>query len=329
MYKYIILLVFGMIGTTSYGQSKDLTININHHYDGNSFSYAQNYTDNQGRAIKFTHVAYYLSSINIMHDGGQSLVVSKEPYILGKGSQTSYNFGPTDFSTVTTIEGLDFDLGVDSLANHDDPNQYSAGHPLTLQMPSMHWGWTAGYFFIAIDGEVDTDSNGVPDKVFEFRGFGDHLLRPVSIATPGVITSTTVDINLEANVADWLVGLDLANIGIQHNSGPLVMQVINNTNLHTVFEANTTTGVETIKDSPHQLYVNTQTAYAPTIFYQFQTQKNVNLTITDMMGKVALQKENLNPEGSFFINKELPTGTYIATFRSKGMQESIQFMIQK
>ena len=55
--------------------------------------------------------------------------------------------GPWD---IEGVRGVKLHLGVDPAHNHADPSTYASDHPLSLQNPTMHWGWSAGYRFMAI-----------------------------------------------------------------------------------------------------------------------------------------------------------------------------------
>ena len=54
---------------------------------------------------------------------------------------------------------LRFDIGLDSSYNHSDPAIWQGGHPLNPSLNNLHWGWTGGYVFAALEGYYQ--NNGV------------------------------------------------------------------------------------------------------------------------------------------------------------------------
>ena len=57
-------------------------------------------------------------------------------------------------------KGIQFTMGLDSAVNHGDPSVWAADHPLNPLMNGLHWGWSGGYIFQAMDGryKVHEDS---------------------------------------------------------------------------------------------------------------------------------------------------------------------------
>jgi hypothetical protein len=48
--------------------------------------------------------------------------------------------------------GFAFSIGLDSATNHGDPSIWSGTHPLNPNVNNLHWGWTGGYIFAAMEG---------------------------------------------------------------------------------------------------------------------------------------------------------------------------------
>ena len=94
---------------------------------------------------------YYISNITIIHDGGQRTPASRMYLLVDVKNQPRYTIGTFNISRIDSIE---FHIGVDYMANHSDPALQAPGHPLALQNPSMHWGWSAGYRFITYEGSA-------------------------------------------------------------------------------------------------------------------------------------------------------------------------------
>ncbi|MCT4581121.1 MAG: T9SS type A sorting domain-containing protein [Flavobacteriales bacterium] len=316
-----ILILF--LGVTIQAQT-NVELTMTHEFQGQAFSYGQLYTNTDGKVVKFSRVQYYLSGMSFTHDGGQTTPLTDQ-YVLGSANISNYDLGT---HSLTSLEAFNFNLGVDAAANGSGTSNYSAPHPLASQSPSMDWGWPSGYFFIVIDGMVDSNNDGVPNKAFQFHALGNHLLRPVSVNISATDNGGTITMQMYANIADWIQNIDLVSNGIQHNGGSINSEICDNTNDYTVFSASPTVGFSEITNTPNHLFVDYTIAYAPTIYYTFHTNEKLTVIITDSNGKIVLLKDNLISEGNFFINKELPDGFYVATFTDgKSTKESIKFTV--
>ena len=322
--KTTLFTIFALIGASSFSQ-KDINLNLIHNYNGTPFAYGQTYSTSGGTAVSFDRVQYYLSGFEITHDGGQTLAMP-DAYVLASGNITSYNMGNED---VTTVEGLSFDFGVDNASNHLGTSSWPAEHPLAAQSPSMDWGWPSGYFFFVIDGMIDDTGDGTPNKVFELRGIGDVLLRDVNDFTAMSITGSSIEFAIDANIADWIMNIDLVAASIDHSGGPNNVQVSDNTNDETVFTISSLLDVESIETEESKIYANYETVYAPTIFYNLATQSDVDIKVYNLNGQVQLESSDEGPEGNFFINKELPVGSYLIVFSNEDIEESFRFVVGK
>jgi hypothetical protein len=324
MKKTMIAAAAVLIGASAMAQT-DVNLKLHHQFDGVAFDYNSTYTTDNGVKVKFSRVQYYLSGMTLKHDGGQSLDIS-DTYVLGSANITDYPLGSHTF---TSLEGIKFDLGVDYTNNHAGSNTFPSDHPLAYQSPLMDWGWPGGYFFFVIDGEYDEDGDGNFDGGFQMRGLGDQLLTSVTeLAVTG--SGSSIDLNIDVNIADWIMDIDMANAGFEHNAGAKNTAIAANTNDETVFTAGATTSLdENSTEIVNSIFVNYQLAYAPTLFYSINTKSNLTLTIVDMQGKVVLQKDGLQKDGNFFINKELNTGMYTAVFSNSEVKEVAKFTVTR
>jgi hypothetical protein len=248
-----------------------------------------------------------------------------DSYVLGSANISSYTVGQAN---ITSLEGFAFDLGVDAARNSMGTSSWQAGHPLAAQSPSMDWSWPGGYFFWVIDGQVDTNSDGTPDQAFSMRGLGDALLTDVSAFTGLSATGGTITIPINVNVADWLVGIDLVAVGSSHDGGPNNQAVASNTNDETVFTMGTTLSTDELTLEESTIFADYTMAYAPTIYYDLATTNNVDITVVDMTGAVVLEAKQENPEGNYFIRKELPDGTYLTNFSNGDLNEQLRFVVK-
>jgi hypothetical protein len=322
--KTTLFTIFALIGGSFFAQ-KDINLNLIHNYNGTPFAYGQTYSTAGGTAVSFSRVQYYLSGFEVMHDGGQTLGMP-DSYVLASGNITSYNLGNEN---VTTIEALSFDFGVDAVANGMGTSSWPASHPLSAQSPSMDWAWPTGYFFFVIDGMIDDTGDGTPNKVFELRGLGNSLLRDVNDFTGMSVPGSSIELAIDANIADWIMNIDLIAAGVDHSGGPNNVQVSDNTNDETVFTISASLDVENLNAEESKIYANYEMPYAPTIFYNLATKSNVDVKVFNLNGQLQLESVDNSPEGNFFINEELAPGSYVIVFTNEEVGESFRFVVSK
>jgi hypothetical protein len=291
---------------TSIAQT-DVNLNLIHEFNGVPFAYGQYYLDAVGNNIEFNRVQYYLSDIALESSVSQQVPVVDEVQLIS-GNISNYPLGSV---SVTNVTGINFNVGVPNALNHADITLQPTGHPLSYQSPSMHWGWTSGYRFLVIEGKVDDNGDGTPNKLFQFHVVGDQFLTAVDVTSAAVMNGADLDINLTVNVADWLKNMNMINAGINHGSQAINGQVMNNTNPETVFEGNVATGIITESKSVNQLIVDYEYSYAPTLFYSIGGATNASILITDLNGRIISNETQLPAAGNYFINKELSKGLYV------------------
>lgn len=204
-----------------FGQ-KQVRVIFDHEVDGIDLNFGQNYNHPYGM-FSIHRLQYYLSNISIVHDGAQETTF-KGHYVLVNGNQTTYDIG---VASINSIEGIKWNIGVDSTMNHSDPAFWPEGHPLAYQNPSTHWGWVSGYRFLCFEGLFDYNSDNVPEKIWEFHAVGDALLTPISLAIQAAETvGDTINIYIKADYSKLFIGVHIDNI--LHGAGSKVTKMMSN-----------------------------------------------------------------------------------------------------
>ena len=314
------LLVSGFVANAQ----NDINLVLNHQFNGTPFAYNDLYADDQGRAISFNRVQYYMSSIAVVHDGGQSTSLT-DVYVLGSANVSNYFLG--NFS-VDNIEEFNFNLGVDYAANHGNSSNYATPHPLSPQAPLMDWGWPSGYFFLVIEGKVDDNNDGTPNKMFQMHSIGDVMLRDVDVVATAGATAGSIDLALNVNIEKWIKNIDLETVGFQHNSGTINQSVASNTATFSVFENASATGVDDINANTY-VVTDYAMAYAPILNYKLVARTNNSLTIIDAQGRVVVEEKNVGFEGSYFVKQELNSGIYYAVFSNAANTLTHKFVVKR
>lgn len=303
----------------------DVELNIQHKFGKSNYTPNQPYVDDENRVILIHRIQYYLSNIELTHDGGQLVSINKQ-HILMDGEISSYNLG-TVSTEIQQLEALNLDLGVDPSLNSSRPVQHPVGHPLAEN--SMYSDPQQSYIFLTIEGMIDTDGDQTPDKPFSFRATGDQLLRNMTIQATTSRNGAGLKINLVANIANWLKGIDLEFVGNQENGDTDNETLCDNTDDHTVFYHVATTSVNALVSPQNQINIDSRLSLAPTIYYNFYTIEQLDMTITNVNGTYFIQRTNLDPQGDFYLDNDLASGIYIVIFTTpKGIRQCKRFVVQ-
>ena len=179
-----------------------------------------------GKQVRLFRAAFYIAEIELHKTDGSRLMLTDQ-YLLVDAAEPGREFDLGNWS-VTDIEGVSLHIGVDSARNHLDPASYPADHPLAPQNPSMHWGWVSGYRFMAIEGRIDNNADGVPEAPMEFHNLGNHLY--TSVYVPAQLSAVDGELRL-AFVVEYARLFDQmplqANL-VNHGSFPANQQMMQN-----------------------------------------------------------------------------------------------------
>ena len=86
--------------------------------------------------------------------------------------------------------GLEFQIGLPAAVNHADPAPWPAGHALNPIVNGLHWGWSGGYVFAALEGRW-REAGATEERGFSFHLATDERLMRVGFATALKITGAT------------------------------------------------------------------------------------------------------------------------------------------
>ena len=313
--KHILLSIITIASFSSYAQTH-VVLQTNNVFGSQAF-YADNqehsYLDWNDNAIKFSRVSYYLSELELS-DGASSEALTGA-HVLVKSDITEYYLGTT---TLSTISSINFGLGVEAAVNHLDPSTYPGNSPLAHQTPNMHWGWSAGYKFVVLEGNADGTGDGTPDADFQFHCLEDaNYQSGIDVPTYTTSSNDTLYIKINVDHKGWIEQVNVPSAGVLHGTYPQTVQVMNNSTGSPVFRAYSPVGIE--ENAKHSYtVVDYLKPYAPTIRYSFDGVRKVDVRIVDMNGKVIESLSSLNAQGEFVVWSEPATGVYLYSFSSNG-----------
>jgi hypothetical protein len=265
--------------------------------------------------ILLTRAEFYLSEVELQKNSSTTIPL-EDQYMLVNANAPAAEFDLGAFA-IDAIESAVLHIGVPESINHLDPASYDANHPLAPKNPSMHWGWTAGYRFMAIEGKVDNDNDGIPETNFEFHNLGDVLYKLIKLVGTKEAENGTLALHFILDYAELFKTLNLTSSLIQHGSSP-------NTNGKMMSNAITQgfMTLESVTATP-EIALNSQNVVAmPNPFatetridYILPVGNNVTMIVTNSLGQVVKTFFNLPATGSVRFEKgTLSGGAYQAIF---------------
>ena len=221
MKKIIFILLAALsLQVIAYSQTS-VTLQINHKLGNEDFEFLRETKNNLGYDFNVKRLEYYISGISLEHDGGQFTDVPEYFILVNAGADSEYDLG--EFN-IQTLEKIHFHVGVDPEFNHTDPALYPSTHPLSPKFPSMHWGWAAGYRFIAIEGKSGKSFT----QVFELHGLGDINYFKTSLDVNKNAVDNAVTIPLDADYNEVLRDMELNQGLIVHGEWAQAQQALYN-----------------------------------------------------------------------------------------------------
>jgi len=255
------------------------------------------YHDLNGIAFEVDLMSYYVSKLKLTHDGGQVLNFdTPEDVKLVKINNTIFALGSQD---ITTLEQVDFGVGVPQEWNHLDVNLYASGHALGNQMnPVMHWGWTAGYFHMALSAMGDNNTDDICDQMFETHCLGDANYKNVSLPMTGIQIGNEYHIYISCNIDEWIFGTDPGTTGVQHTDGGVAITVMNNVESRNVFEAEAALSLTSGMEIGAVYFSNTEEAL--TLGWKAMNGMD-NYQLINLNGKVISEGKNASPSAKITV----------------------------
>lgn len=307
---------FMMLATTVatsflYAQTP-VELQIRHKLGSSDFAFSTATTNNLGNNFNVTRIEYYISKISIKHDGGTVTNIPNH-YILANGSANVAD--ALGSFPITSVEAITFYIGVDTPVNNADPSLQPAGHPLEPKTPSMHWGWSSGYRFVAMEGMAGSSLG----QVYEVHALGNNLYDKATVNVSGTMVGSKLVIALNADYTQALRGINVSSGLIAHGSGSDEAAVLSNFKNH-VFSAGTPVSINGVASTNNTLVVfpNPSQNGSTTLTFGNALQTGM-ITITDLQGRVVLTTEkkagatnvsvNLKQTGLYFVKAQMADGS--------------------
>jgi len=219
--KHIIILAFATLTIFSTSAQTTVKFQINHLLKDQAFAFNQKASNNLDNEFNVKRLEYYLSGISLTHDGGKITKASDVYILVNAGNAVDVDLGKFD---ITTLESINFSVGVDPTVNNQNPTQWSASHALSPKSPSMHWGWAAGYRFVALEGKTGSSLS----TIFEIHALGNDNYFKISIPTKGAMDNGELVIELDADYTEALSNIDISGGLVIHGETDQAVRCLRN-----------------------------------------------------------------------------------------------------
>lgn len=282
-------------------------LNIDHQLDGEAFNFNQDANAPGNYSIDVDRLQYYLSGFSITHDGGQVTQLDSAIALVDAGSSDTYDLGD---HSINEVEALSFYIGVGPDENHEDPALWPSGHPLAPVFPSMHWGWSAGYRFVAMEGSAEGQFG------YELHSLGDNNYYAASMNMTASAASGTLQLDLTADYTKILMDLDVSSGLIDHSaSSPTAALVLQNM-ANLVFVPTAQVGIDESQFSGiFEIGPNPSDGQV-TVNCEFPVQSVYSLSVYNALGKLVIQKD-VSIGGRFNLT-DLPSGILNVVLTDEG-----------
>lgn len=317
--KKLLLLVFAISSIAATAQ-KDVYMRIMHQWDGQPFAFNTIATTSEGDDVKLSRVQYYISGIKIYHDGGQMTDLATTYILADASDETQVNLGPVNLSVMDSIS---FAIGVDQSSNHSDPAGYNSFHPLAPKSPSMHWGWTAGYRFAALEGST---GSSMTDPM-EVHALGDANYFTQTVVTSGTDMGSYMVVQLDADYIRAFDDISMSSGLINHGETGVSVTLLKNFRDNVYTESQQSVNpvgldevlAEEFSLSPNPATVNNAAA-------DFGNPVYGSLRVLDLSGRVVMQQE-LRGESELKLDVSRP-GVYLVEFKTNASRTAQRLIVQ-
>lgn len=300
----LFLSVLLMLNMGSYAQN-NIQFKINHKLGTEDFAMETGAKNNIDHDFEVTRLEYYISEILITHDGGMETMIEDLWILVDASEATQIDLGNHN---IDAVEKVGFSIGVDPDHNHLDPASFPSTHPLAPQFPSMHWGWSAGYRFIAFEGNGGSTFN----QQFQLHGLEDRNYFQTEVTLEAVAENNAIMINLDADYTRALEDITVNSGVIVHGGYDEAQQCLENFRDFVFSPASETAlSIDFSEVSKFEVFPNPTNGYA-----RLRLETNQGLTyqvaVTDILGKQVAFFDGVggnstlelefNKAGFYFIN---------------------------
>lgn len=280
MKKIVLLLTVLLSSPLIWGQT-DISLKINHRLNLEDFTLDAAAVNNLGQSYKTSRLEYYISKFIIYHDGGIQTTVPLDVIALVQPGEELSTLIPLGNYDITSVEQIQFSIGVYEPINNGDPTLFDESHPLGPKSPSMHWGWAAGYRFVAYEGfgGIDYTQN------FQLHGLGnDNYFRQWQDVRSEMVDGVLI-LNLDANYTEAVRDIDVSSGLVSHGETGSALKMLENFRDH-VFGNYYASIVDQENELKWSIYPNPTANGDITLTIETTENATYSLQITNAVGQI-------------------------------------------
>jgi hypothetical protein len=320
-----ILFLTTILATTFLSWSqKNIFLNLDPVFANQPFVLNQNFTGNDGVAVRIEHFNYYLSDVKLFHDNGQQTNLPTDIWLVTPVQNSLY----LGYLPIQQIDSIQFTIGVPKRYNiqagalAQDISTYPDSHPLSFQSPSMYWGWSFGYMHMIAGGKADSNNDGVPNAYFELHNLGNNNQQSVTLPAIQTTSGNQIDLHYNCHVDRWFNQMPLSSVGVLHGETGLNLSVMQNVNTQDVFALNP---AATIQEN-HNLFVSWKQTPTEITIHGIQNQGIENFQVFSNTGQKLLVVDVQNAVASIPLDR-LSSGFYLVSVQgSHGQFQSFRIV---
>ena len=279
---------------------------------------AKNNIDND---FNVSRLQYYISEISIIHDGGTETGIEDLWILVDASEATKVDLGNHN---ITAVEAVHFHIGVDAEHNHLDPASWPADHPLAPVFPSMHWGWTAGYRFIAYEGMGSSSFN----QMIQLHGLGDDNYFKTEVPVTASAENNVINISLDADYARGLENIAVNSGVIVHGDNAEAKQALENFRDYVFTQSESVNStVDFSEVSAFDIFPNPAPGEA-TLFITSNEDLTYQISVSDVLGREIQYLNGVKSNTSVDLNL-IQSGVFIVSLIKEGQPVISKRLISK
>ena len=306
MKKWILFSTLNFLFVVATFAQNSVQLTINHKLGSEDFVMEMGSKNNLDHDFEITRLQYYIADIKLTHDGGMQTDIEDLWVLVNADEPTQVDLG---MHNINSLERINFYIGVGPDENHLDPASYDPEHPLAPQFPSMHWGWAAGYRFVALEGNGGSAFN----QLIQLHGLGDDNYFQAKIDMEATAVDNILAINLDADYTRALEDISLNSGVIVHGEVLEAKQCLENFRDY-VFSpsSGSTNTLDLSVINNFQVYPNPTNTGHFSMLLEAKTDEVYSISITDVLGRqvMLISEVNINTvldlelesEGLYFVN---------------------------
>jgi hypothetical protein len=308
--KTLFTSILSILVLSAYAQT-NVVLNIEHRINQNPFAFNDERTAPGGYAFDVDRLEYYISDIQIVHDGGQTTDVDDVWLLVDAGNDVNFDLGDHSF---TTIEGINFYIGVGPDVNNADPSQWPNGHALAPQNPSMHWGWSSGYRFVAMEGGAGNNTA----FTYEVHALGNNNYNQVQITTDAIDNGNSKEIVIYADYARALNSIDVSSGLILHATNGQAITFLDNFADHVFFPASALSVEDAEFKGVFDVYPNPAESLGQ-VSYRFDEEGDYTISVLNAQGQLIYSERIVSKSGLHTL-PEVARGQYTILLEKDGVK---------